>query len=278
MQINPKFRVKYGENIGVELFIEFPDISGNATFINTDVASGVSSFTVDNGLKFSTDQYILVGNKGAEKSELLRTHASTTPTATTITLSSASIYAHSRGEKIQFIPYNQIVVERSTDGGTTYAEIADSPVNIRTDSETTYYNYAAGTSTDYYRVRFKNEADTSYSQYSDELIATGYVDNSVGSIIRKVLIMTGEKIDNEVLTKEFLYEALNELRREIDEHKNIIRWSFRTAFDYDAGNIIPGQYKITLPADLRYPSTNENILSVRLGRNFLPLDYKDKSI
>ena len=275
MTILPKIKIAFGEGVGVEIFIEFPDIAeNNSTFINTDVASAASSYTVDNGLKFSAGQYVLIGNRGAEKAEIDYIHTSTNPTATTITLNANSSYAHSRGEKIQFIPYNQIEIEKSTDSGVTYANITT--LNIRADSETTYYNWTTGVSTDYYRVRFKNEADTTYSQYSDGLIATGYVDNSVGAIISQALNSMGEAVDNEVLTKEFLYEALNEGREEIDRHEMIERWSFRNEFDYDAGNIIPGQYKLTLPTNLRDSDTFKNILSLRLGVDGTPLISQDK--
>lgn len=275
MQILPKIKCKYGEGIGVEIFITPPDIRDNPyTFITTDASSAASSFSVDNGLKFAIDQYIIIGNIGAEKTEILRTHASTAPTATTITLdATTSSHAHSRGERIQFIPYNQVAIEYSTDGA-TYSALTT--INIRIDAESTYYNHTAGLSTYYYRVKFKNEADTAYSPYSDGIIATGYAENSVGKIINNALISLGENIDNEVITKEFLYSVLNEGRNEIDRHQMIEKWSFRTVFDYDAGNVIPGQYKLTLPTDLRDPATYKNILAVYIGKSKLPLQQIDK--
>ena len=108
------------------------------------------------------------------------------------------------------------------------------------------------------------------------MIATGDVEDSAGAIIRNALISMGEKIDDEVLTKEFLLLALDEGRDEIDLHQNVIKWSFRTQFDYDAGDVIPGRNKLTLPTDLRDPDTAKNILSIRIGRDALPLDYIDK--
>lgn len=277
MTILPKLKCKYGEGIGVEIFITPPDIRDNPyTFIITDASSAASSFSVDNGLKFAIDQYIITGNIGAEKTEILRTHASTAPTATTITLNATtSSHAHSRGERIQFIPYNQVVIERSIDAGSTYSVLAT--ISIRVDAESTYYNHTSGASTDYYRVIFKNEASpTLYSQYSDGIIATGFASNSVGKIINNALITLGENIDNEVITKEFLYSVLNEGRNEIDRHQMIEKWSFRTVFDYDAGNVISGQYKLTLPTDLRDPATYKNILAVYIGKSKLPLQQIDK--
>lgn len=262
--IIPRLRIKFGENLGAELYTSPPDLDGNFTFLNTDYAAGTSSFAVDNGLKLASG-YLVFGNQGAEKSEILL--ISGTPTATTIATTTSSAFAHSRGEKIQFIPYNQIEIYESGTLSTT--------VGIRVDSTETYYNDVDGVSTDEYKVRFKNSTSTKYSSYSDTVLATGFLENSAGSVIKKALIQLGESIDTEVITKEFLFEALNEGRREIDEHIGIIRWPFRTAFDYDAGNVTPGSNTLTLPTNLRYPSTNENILSVRLGRRN-PLSYVDK--
>lgn len=259
-----RLRIKFGENLGAELYISPPDLDGNFTFLNTDYAAGTSSFAVDNGLKLVSG-YLVFGNIGVEKSEILL--ISGTPTATTIVTSTSSAFAHSRGEKIQFIPYNQIEIYKNGTILTT--------VGIRVDSTETYYNDVDGVLTDTYKVRFKNSTSTKYSSYSDSILATGFLENSAGSVIKKALIQLGESIDTEVITKEFLFEALNEGRREIDEHVGIIRWPFRTEFDYDAGNATPGSNTLTLPTNLRYPSTNENILSVRLGRRN-PLSYVDK--
>lgn len=272
MQILPKIRIKRGEGVGNEVLISFPDLESNYTFLTSDYASGVSAFAVDNGLKFSTDEYVFIPNVGNEKSEIIKTHASTAPTATTLTMATASSFAHSRGDMVRFIPYNQVVIESSTDN-VTFAVLAT--ISIDVASQETRYEHTAGTATTYYKVRFKNSNDTTYSQYSDVVIATGYVAGTLGEVIRKALSDTGTAIDD-VITKEFLIDAVDEGRREIDEDKDIFRWSFRTVFDYNAYSIISGQYSFTLPTDLRDADTNKNILSVRIGKDKERVDYCDK--
>jgi hypothetical protein len=273
--IIPKIKTRFGENIGVELFVTHPNLSSNeTTFISADASSAVGSLSVENGLKFSTGEFIVVGSLGAEKSEIIRIHTSTTPTASTITLNSNTTLAHSRGDRITFIPYDQVVIQRSTDGGTSYSDLAT--ISLRADTTEIYYQHTAGASTDLYKVKFKNSATSNESELSDGIIATGFVENSAGAIIREALLALGEKVDDEVLTKEFLFSALNEGRSEIDEHRDINKWSFRTVFDYDAGNIIPGQYQLTVPSDLRDPDTYQNILAVRIGKDKFPLQDVDK--
>ncbi len=268
--ILPKIRLRRGENIGNEIFVTPPYLdNNNHTFLTTDYAAGVTSLSVDNGNKFAINDYVVIGQIGGEKTEIVLVSG---VTATTLTVGT-TVFAHNRGEKITFIPYNQIVPEHSTDGGLNYSVL--STVNIRPDSTETYLQRSADLSSDYYRVRFFNATTLLYSDYSDGIIASGFTTNSVGYIIRSALISLGEKIDS-VVTKEFLYTALNEGRHELDSLPGVEQWSFRTAFDYDAGNVIPGQNTLILPTDIRNDDTYKNVLSVRIGGDKVPLWKVDK--
>lgn len=271
MTIAPKIRTRFGENIGVELLIFPPYLEdNNTTFLTTDYAAGVTSLAVDNGNKFAINDYVVIGQIGGEKTEIVKISG---VSATSVTVGTTS-FAHNRGERITFIPYNQIEPQRSIDVGVSYSSL--SIINIRPDSMHTFLQRASDSSTDYYRVRFYNSTTGLYSGYSDGLIATGYAENTVGAIIRTTLVILGEKIDD-LITKEFLYEALNEARTDLDQTIGIERWSFRTSFDYDAGDIIAGQNTLSLPTTIRDPYTNKNILSLRLGKANYPVTYSDKT-
>lgn len=264
----PKIRSRYGEKIGVELFIQFPDIyDGNSSYLEADVAIAASSLTA-NGLKFSTGQYIVIGNPGSEKTETIRID---TPAATTISLASNTIYAHNRGDIIRFIPYNQIIVARSTDG-TTYVDL--DAIDIRPDSIETYLQRQTDASTDYYKCRFSNSSDSTESQPSAIVLGSGYLQGTVAWAKKKALRDLGET-QTDLVTDEFLTEALDEGRRDLDNDPRIIRWSFRTKFNTDIGNAIPGQWSVAAPTDLRDRNTNKNILQLRIGKNGQPLDYQD---
>src|SRR3990167_2164139 len=271
MNILPKIRTKFGENIGVEVMITPPDLSdNNHTFLTTDYAAAVTTLAVDNGNKFAANDYVVIGQIGGEKTEIVKISSVTSSTITT----DSTAFAHNRGEKITFIPYNQIVPERSTDAGVNYSAL--SAISIRPDSTETYFQRSSDTSTNYYRVRFYNSTTALYSQYSDGMIATGYTEASAGSVIRAALVSMGERIDD-VITKEFLYTALNDGRDEVDKMPGIERWSFRNVFDYAAGNVVPGHNRLTLPTDLREPDTFKNILSIRIGKAKLPVNPRDKT-
>lgn len=275
MQILPKIRTRFGEGIGVELFILHSDLNENEqSFLTTDYNAGVSSLVVDNANEFTANEYIVIGSLGSDKAEIVKL-STVDGTTQTLTVSS-TVHAHNRGERVVFIPYNQIKIERSTDSGSSYSTLAT--IDIRPDSTETFYQHTTGASTDYYRVKFYNSTSTNESQVSDGIIATGYVDNSAGQIIRASLLSLGEKIDGEVLTKEFLFQALHEGREELDSHPSVERWAFRTVFDYDFGDMVPGRYTVSLPSNLREPDTYKNILSLRLGRenyNVIPTDKNE---
>lgn len=263
-------RTKYEENIGVDIFIQFPDISENElTFLSADEATAQTTLSVDSGKNFVANDYVVVGELGDEKAEIRKVVSQTDTTIVT----DALLYDHARGTRIQFIPYNQIVVSRSTDG-TTYTPL--SAVDINPQANETIIHRLTDASTDSYKFKFYNSTIgvTGYSSFSDVVLGSGYADNSVFSIKKRALDDLGEKI-NENLTNEWLASALWEGRRELDEDQRILRWSFRIKTDEDLGAIVPGTYTVTIPTDLRDPDTNKNILAIRIGQGKNVVDYCD---
>ena len=86
----------------------------------------------------------------------------------------------------------------------------------------------------------------------------------------------GEKI-SDLITDDFLNNALNEARRIVDQDPRVFRWSFRTKFNTDIGDIIPGAYSVTAPTDLRDRNTPKNILCLRLGKQNREVYYQDRN-
>jgi hypothetical protein len=237
------------------------------TYFDADEASAQTELSA-NGTNFSVGQYVLLGQLGTEKSEIIKLHASTAPTSTTLTTATATVFAHNRGDIITYIPYNQIVVERSTDAGTTWTPL--SAVNIRPDSIETIIDRPTDASTDVYRCRFYD--GTNYSDYSDQVVATGYADNTVWAIKHRALDDLGEKT-SDLISDDFLNQSLWTARRELDDEP--LRFSFRTKFNQDIGDIIPGRWSVAVPSDLRDKNSNINILSLRVGADNIPLEYQD---
>lgn len=264
----PTLRTKYGENIGVELFFSFPEIQDEQrTFLDADAVAGATSLSA-NGINFSSSQYIVLGQPGALKTEIVQ--ISGAPTATTVTLAAGTSFPHNRGDIIRFIPYNQITPEYSTDGVNFSALSA---IGIRADSTETYLNQASDLSTYSYRFRFNN--GTNYSQYSSTVPATGYADNTIGSVKRRAMRQMGEVI-GDLITDQDLNDWLQEGRRSLDQNPSILRWTFRQKFQTIIGQCISGQYSVAAPTDLRDRNTYKNILGLTLSRQNRPCIYQDR--
>jgi hypothetical protein len=267
-----EIRTQFGEGIGVELFYKFPDISQNQrTYLDADAASGVSSLSA-NGINFAVGQYVVIGNPGNVRTEILQVHTSTVPSASTITLVGATQFPHSRGDIIRFIPYNQLVVEKSVDGGVTY--VAQSAVAIRADSSETYQQFASDLSTYYYKFRFYNATTTLYSAYSDPTIATGFGDNTIFSVKERALNELGEERTS-LISDKFLNAQIYAARRALDQSPGILRWSFRRKDDQQIGQAIAGTWRVAAPIDLRDRNSHKNILMLRIGRQNYPVIYQD---
>lgn len=274
----PALRVKTNSPIGNDVFFALPNLDGNnSSFLEADVASGISVLSA-NGTFFADGQYIIIGQPGQEKSEIVKINGS--PTASSINITPALSFSHNRGDVITLIEYNQIEPQRSVDG-ISYSALTI--IDINPQVAETYLQRTGDNTTDYYKFRFYNSTSTLYSGYSDAVVASGYDDNSVYAIKQRALSQMGEKV-SDLVTNDFLNDALNEGRRIVDMgtatvdgiSQRVLRWSFRTKFNTDIGNIISGTWSVTTPTDLRDRNTYKNILGLRIGRSNWPCTYQDQ--
>ena len=266
---NPKIRVSRG-NIGNEIWIQLPDLSSfEKTFLNADAATAATSMTVISGTNYSANTYAIIGTPGAEGTEikLLSSAAATSLGVAALT------NAHVQGTIVIFIPFNQIELYSASAVGGTYSQVSGSPVSIRVDSLETFIQQASDATTIAYKARFKNAKDTTYSDYSDEVVGSGYADNTVYAIKHRALDQLDEKIEG-IITHLFLEESLWEARREVDALRK--RWSWRMSFNQDIGDLVEGGWRIAVPTTLRDKNTNKNILSIKIGSSGRHINYLDK--
>lgn len=266
----PKLRTKYGESVGVEIFFSFPEIlDEQRTYLDADSAAGATSFSA-NGINFAANQYIVIGQPGNLRTEIIKINSA--PTATTIPLASAASFAHNRGDIVRFIPFNQIEAQYSTDG-VSYNVIT--PFDIRADSSESYLQRTSDASTYSYKFRFYNSTSTLYSPYSATSLGSGFGDGTIGAVKARALEQLGEQ-KSSLITDGFLNDAIQEARRTMDQNPAIFRWSFRTMFGTVLGQILGGQYKIAVPTDLRDQNTHKNVLSLRVGNQNRPMIYQPR--
>lgn len=273
MSFLPKIRTSYGEDIGVELYFGFPELQAEEkTYLDADAASGSSSLAA-NGSNFAVGQYILIGQPGNNRSEIVQIHASTAPTSVLITLAANTVFAHNRGDIVRFIPYNEIAAEFSTNGGINFSTITAVP--IRADATETQMQRTSDASSTVYRFHFFNSTTGLYSAYSDTVLGSGYADNTIWAVKNRALNELGEE-RSQLINETFLNDSIQEGRRMADQNPAIFRWSFRTQFGVVIGQMLAGQWQVTLPSNLRDRNTNKNILSLRMGAQNRPITYQDR--
>ena len=321
------------------------------SYLNANFASAVGSITVDSIQSFAINQILLIGQFGSEDSEIIKTHASTTPSGNTITLASNTTKAHNRGTKVSIIQFDKYELTHATSATGSKSVLITSQLNglvsIDAEREITLYNdieynsghyfirptnsigavftaatsdvitstahglkngqtikvisgttlpaglsttilyYIISSATNTFSVALTNGGSavditdtgtgthTWYKcgDFTDALPFSGYAYNQVGYIKNTALRQLGET-KNETLDDTFLNESLWEARRELD--RSIKKWSFRTIFNSDIGNVVEGAYSISVPSTLRDPDAPDNILGLRIGGEGQNISYITK--
>ena len=239
------------------------------TYISSEAAAASGTFTAESISGFAIGQRLIVGQVGEERSEILRVHASTAPSGSTITLAANSTYRHEVGTPIYFTDYDQVEFSRATTETGTKTVLATTTLTV--DSMDTIYDDTTNT-TGYGFYRFKNSDSTTYSGYSDPIPYAGYDRDAASNIFDQALVSAGEEISSR-LRYEHLFQFLNDyiyLARE----KNF-RWSRCKVFDYRLDNVSTGDWEFSLPSDIARDYDPSSILSIKI-RGFLPLKYINK--
>ncbi len=228
------------------------------TFLTVNTASGVTSFTVKNITSFADDQILVVGEFGNEGAEIV--YVSGTPSGSTLSLSTATLFPHSASSPIIVIDFDQVEFSHAvtkTDSKTTLAT-----VNMVVDTpDFTRYNDTTYT-TGYYFIRFKNSITSVYSDYSDPIPVNGYGLFTARAIIDDALEQIN-KSTSETLSDSFAFQQIDNCQTEcLSEYK---RWSFMQSFDNIIGQLSTGSWKVAIPADLDDENTNKSIFQLRVG-------------
>lgn len=261
MQIRPKVLLRYGrinEPVRIPMYDQMVDAI--STFLIADTAAASGTLTVKNITGFAINQVLLIGEPGNENSEIIKTHAVTAPTGSTITLASNTIFPHSAGTKIYILKFDQ--VEISIAPTVSGVKSVLTTASLVADSETTDYNDTVS-SAGYYYARFKNSITSAFSPYSDPAPYDGYTINSARSIIDKALSSIN-KTTSSVLSDEFAFQEIDNCQTEcLREYK---RWSFMQEFNAIIGEAVPYMLRIALPADVDDQNTTKSIYNFRMSK------------
>lgn len=239
------------------------------TYLSADADAADGTLTVQSIVGFAINKILCIGEIGSEKTEIVKTHAATAPSGSTITLASNLSFAHPEGTTVYIVDWDQAEFSHAatTDGTKTVM----TTTSLQVDHEYTQYEdttYSSG----YYFYRLKNSILNVYSTYSDPLPYGDYGDNTVMAIKQRALEAADEKI-GDLITHKFLDECLWQARREY--HNSPGKRPFRRDYESDLGNVTTGMYSLAVPSDLQDPETAQNIFSLRVGIE-TPMKYYTK--
>jgi hypothetical protein len=253
------------------LYIDNSNIikSKKKSYLAESASATDTTIEVESIVGFSTDQLLLIGEIGNEKSEIVQTHATTSPSGSTITLASGLTFAHSQSSSVYIISWDQVEISwASTESGSK--ETLDT-IDLQSDDKETKYSDTSKSS-GYYFFRFKNSVDTTYSSYSDGVPYADYDRNTVAKIIEYALKRNKLETFTKFVDYDFCIEEINSCLQYIKGKKK--KWTHLQEFDYDMGTTARGEYRVALPSDV-WQKSHKAILDVRIGRGS-KLTYKDK--
>lgn len=230
-----------------------PSVDGNATtYLSEDSAVGATSLTILDKAGFmqaehnaDTYFYVMIGNYGYEKSEIVRVTADDTSNQLLVT--SATSYSHTASEPVIFIPYNQVRLYGSATSGGAKTSLVT--INIDTTKQYTDIYYE-GSSYSYFTIAYYNLQNTELSPYSEEITTTSFTRRSAKTIIESAVRKALTKIDgssNAELNWDVALEVLQDGIDEIMTRKR--KWDFLHKIDTSVSTV-SGQEYIEKPSDM----------------------------
>uniref|UniRef100_A0A6M3Y3K8 Uncharacterized protein n=1 Tax=viral metagenome TaxID=1070528 RepID=A0A6M3Y3K8_9ZZZZ len=246
------------------------------TYLTSDLSAVGAALTVRNITGFGVGDYILIGEFGQEKAEIVRLHASTAPTGSTITLAANTSFTHEKGTPIYRIDRNQVEFSRATTLTGAKSVLATS--SILADELETIYEDSTNT-TGYGFYRFKNEGDTTYTNYSESIPYAGYGSQTLKKIfdsaLRKLGLIDalGEPQFSPVATRGAAFDAVCDCQEEIALLKH--RWSYLLDFEVNISELATGQDTYSLPTNIAFENGQAAIQNVKIGSRD-HLKYIDK--
>lgn len=208
--------------------IDHPNISENEkTYITVASDATDAAISVQNIEGFSVSEYVVVGKIGEEKTELVKIHASTAPTGSTITFTAGLSFDHAVNTPVTYIGFNQVALYSAATETGTYT-IVGSATNIEVDQDHTEINDTAGSTSTWYKVRYYNSTSATYSSYSDEVQGSGYTEDSLRKMMDKSNALCNDR-DDKVLTEDEKIDIINDgyqqtiNRLEKSDHKRFVK-------------------------------------------------------
>ena len=222
--------------------IKLPNISENVkTFLSQNYTSG-TTLNVDSGASFANGNYIVTGEPNLEKTEM--TDLTAAPGTSTLTITAVNL-THSKSTPVYFTRWDKYSLEYRTSSAGDWTAYDGMPTAIKWDAPYIEYRDEAATSAYQWRYRYYSTEKTAYSGYSDTIDATGWVDSSVGYMVRNIRKVINDP-DGKTVSDEEVIRFLNAAQDKI--YALYDRWWFL----FKVGTVIDTEASIaqySLPSD-----------------------------
>ncbi len=245
-----------------------------STYLSDNKAAGSTTLPVDNATDFTAGTIpLVVSSLGAENAEIVLAVAHTTNQFT----NGATLLAHNRGDIISELNYDQVVVSWSATESGAYSVLSTSTLQVSQQSTVVFH--AAGLTTSFYKLQWKNSLTGGLSSYSDPISVDSYEATSVAQIIYPVLRAMGVSENDPKINTTFLLSAVDDARKYVKGKLYGIRHAWNQEFEYPI-KILAGTNYIDLPDDIDFNETDRSMLAARflIGNVLTPynLRYIDK--
>jgi len=196
------------------------------SYLSDNNLSGVSSIVLSNSAGFTVNDYVLLGEFGAEQSELISV-SSVTAASHTLDLATATKFAHSQDTKITVIKYNQVKFYR-----TATATFSSSPsnllatVDIQADSRHTI-TYDTTNTTGFGWFVFYNSTTVKVTQSSNAIPYAGFAENSVRNILDNFFSLLNNK-ETKLISNTDAYRWMNEAYAMAVNELNLVNQTYNT--------------------------------------------------
>ena len=241
------------------------------TYLTADMVVG-TAMTVKSqkGFHVTTNEPLIIGEIGDEITELVETTTSSSPS--TITLNSASIFAHKAGTPVYLIKFDQIEFSHSsTLTGSKSVLTANSGLYSIQPDKAEFILDETEFTTGFYFVRFKESVGSTFSDYSDGIEVGVWERNTVGFMITRALRNLGLELSENVTLND-CYEWLT--KGMTATQGKLFRWPEHMSYNTIIGQAQRGTQVLAMPTDTYDTETNKSIIGVRIGDN-TNLQYLD---
>jgi len=184
--------------------IDHPLLGPQKTYTSNSVVAGATLTLVDNNNDFASGDLVLYGKLGQEKTERIILTGVTS--VNQLDHDTGPLFDHPVKTPLFQLPFDQAEVYSSESQGGTYTLLTT--VNLSFDEEDTMYDDTDGTTSTWYKIRYKNSETNAVSDYSDEVQGVGYTEDSLRSMSDEVLSDFGDPESKEI-TREQVRNWLN---------------------------------------------------------------------